>query len=84
MRLNSLTVFLRHMCEYKRIKCDLQKEFGGNECTQKERMSSVYILKDLLEGELFDSGVGHQVEEDLEGLSRLQGLLWQPEEHVLV
>ena len=41
-------------------------------------------LKDLLEGELFDGGVGHQVEEDFEGFSRSQGLLRQPEEHVLV
>lgn len=74
------------MCESKHIQMRhsgwKQKESGRNQTTAT--MSSDYTFKDLLEGELFNSGVWHQVQEDFEGLSRLKGLLRQPEEHVLV
>ena len=74
VRVNSLIRCL-WIFEYKHIKCDIQAE---------SLSQTVDFKGDLLEAELLHSGVGHQVEEDLQGLSGFQGLLGQPEEHVFV
>lgn len=66
------------MCDYKHIKSDIKDENRMNLEAIRTHMYviSIHFKEDLLEGELFNSGVRHQVEGDFEDFSRLQGLLW--------
>lgn len=86
VHVNSLIIFFSkgQMYEYKHIKCNIRDENRINLVATQNECLQYTIKGDLLETELFNSGVWHQVEEDFERLSRLQGLFRQPEEHVLV